>query len=173
MRRREFIGLVGGAGLLCAAKARRARAQQPSTPVIGFLDPRSLETTTDRLRAFRQGLKDAGYVEGDNVAVEYRLGDGQFDRLPVLAAELVRRPVAVIVAGGSAHSAFAGKAATTTIPIVFAVGEDPVQAWPCGQPCPARRQPDRYQFFQFRGGGKAAGNVARASTRSRPRGRSR
>jgi putative ABC transport system substrate-binding protein len=120
-RRREFILLLGGAGLLWAAKARRARAQQPSMPVIGFLDPRSLETTTDRLRAFRQGLKDAGYVEGDNVAVEYRWGDGQFDRLPVLAAELVRRPVAVIVAGGSAHSAFAGKAATTTIPIVFAV----------------------------------------------------
>ena len=124
MKRREFIALLGGAA---AAWPLAARAQQPAMPVIGFLDSRSPDAFADRLRGFRQGLKDTGYVEGENVAIEYRWAENQFDRLPELAAELVRRQVAVIVASGGAAAAFAAKAATTTIPIVFIVGEDPVR----------------------------------------------
>src|SRR5262245_11720430 len=102
-----------------------ARAQQPAMPVIGFLHSSSPEPY--RLRAFRQGLKDAGFIEGENVAIQYRWADSQIDRLPVLAAELVQRRVAVIAASGGMPSILAAKAATTTIPIVFAIAEDPVR----------------------------------------------
>jgi putative ABC transport system substrate-binding protein len=96
-------------------------------PVIGFLHPASPDTYTDRLRAFRQGLKEAGFVEGENVAIEYRWAENQFDRLPLLATELVRRPVAVIVTTGGPVPALAAKSASATIPIIFAVPDDPVR----------------------------------------------
>src|SRR5262245_20847432 len=111
MRRREFITLLGGA----AAWPVAARAQQPAMPVVGFLDGRTPDGLTDRLRGFRRGLKDSGYVEGENVTVEYRWGENQADRLPALAAELVRRQVAVIVTSGGLAVSFAAKAATTII----------------------------------------------------------
>jgi putative tryptophan/tyrosine transport system substrate-binding protein len=122
MRRREFITLLGGA----AAWPLAVRAQQSAFPVIGFLDPTSSETSQPRLRGLRQGLKDTGYVEGENVTIVYRFAENQPDRLPDLAADLVRQRVAVIttLAGGT----LAAKAATTTTPIVFTTAEDPVRA---------------------------------------------
>jgi len=123
MRRREFITLTGG---LAVGWPLVAYTQPIATPVIGFLDPRTPEVVAARLRGFRQGLKESGYVEGENVTIAFGWGEDQIDRLPSLATDLVRRPVAAIVASGL-PSAVAAKAATATIPIVFLVGNDPVQ----------------------------------------------
>jgi putative tryptophan/tyrosine transport system substrate-binding protein len=123
LRRREFITLVGGAAALWPL---RVGAQQVAAPTVGFLDPRTAEVVAARLRGFRQGLKEVGFVEDENVTIAYAWGEDRIERLPSLAVNLVRRPVTAIVASGP-PSSFAAKAATTTIPIVFLVGNDPVQ----------------------------------------------
>jgi len=122
LRRRQFISLLGGV----AAWPLAARAQQPAVPVIGFLDSRSSDGMASRLAAFRQGLKEVGLIEGENVTVIYRWAEDRVDRLPEMAGELARQ-ARVIVTSGGPPTAFAAKAATTTVPIVFLVGEDPTR----------------------------------------------
>jgi putative tryptophan/tyrosine transport system substrate-binding protein len=126
IKRREFIALVGGGGLLLAAKVRRARGQQPM-PVIGLVRTTTPEDSAHVVAAFRQGLGESGFVEGRNVTIEYRYALNQVDRLPALMAELIERGVTVLAATGGTISARAAKAATTTVPIVFTTGDDPVR----------------------------------------------
>jgi putative tryptophan/tyrosine transport system substrate-binding protein len=133
MKRRQFIAGLGSAAVWPIA----VRAHQPAMPVIGYLAVQSADPSKKLMVQFLQGLKEIGYVDGQNVAIEYRWVENQYDRLPALAADLVRRRVAVIVTTG-AEAALAAKAATTTIPIVFGTGADPI-ALPCRQPQSARR----------------------------------
>jgi putative ABC transport system substrate-binding protein len=123
MRRREFFTLLGGA----AAWPNRARAQQPATPVVALINGGSADSNARTVAAFRNGLNETGYVEGKSATVEYHWLEGQYDRLPALVADLLRRRVAVIATPASTQAALAAKAATATIPIVFGVGQDPVQ----------------------------------------------
>ena len=140
MRRREFIALLGSG---VAGWPRAPRAEQPAVPVIGFLSTALADPSAHLVAGFRRGLQDAGLVEGRDATVEYRWAEGQYDRLPQLAADLVRRQVAVIVTVGGEPSAAAAKAATATIPIVFNTGSDPVKldSFPVS-PAPAETQPE-------------------------------
>jgi len=153
MKRRGFIMLLGGA--TAAAWPLAARAQQPAMPVVGFLDARSPEAVRERLRGFRQGLRDNGYVEGDNVTIVYRWAENKIERLPELVAELLRRQVAVIATAGDQVAQLA-KAATTTTPIVFIVSQDPVRL---GLAANLARPGGNVTGINFLGGGLSAKQI--------------
>jgi putative tryptophan/tyrosine transport system substrate-binding protein len=161
VNKRQFVTLLGGAA---AAWPLAARAQQPTMPVIGYLSGRSPEAEGPILAALRRGLEETGYLADRNIAIEFRFSDGQEDQLPALAAELVRRRVAVLVATDR-PSALAAKAATSTIPIVFASGLDSVELR-C-QPEPARGQRDRRACFQHRAWAEASGTASAGGTQRR------
>ena len=139
MQRRECIALLSGAAVCPLA----AWAQQPTVPVIGFMSARSPEDSEHLVEAFRRGLREGGFVEGQNVAIEFRWARGQYDLLPAMAADLVSHKVDVLAACGGADEAFLAKNVTSTIPIVFSTGADPVETGLPGQPRAARRQPYR------------------------------
>jgi putative ABC transport system substrate-binding protein len=124
MQRREFITLFGGTAV---ALPFAARAEQPTIPVVGLINAGAPESAADRMTAFRKGLNEAGYVEGQSVAIEYRWAEGRYDSIPELVADLLRHRVAIIATPGSTDAALAAKAATEAVPIVFADGEDPVK----------------------------------------------
>ena len=155
MRRREFITVIGGA----AAWPLAARAQQPAVPVVGFLSSRAPEDSKHLVAAFRRGLAEGGFVEGQNVAIEFRWARGQYDLLPAMAAELVSRRVDVLTTAGGEPSALAAKRATSTIPIVFGLGSDPISVGLVESP--ARRQRHRRHAADAAHGAETVGPAAR------------